>query len=551
MADSGNTKKSAFVSLSLRWLTGVFLLVLVLIFGLRAFFTNLEAELRAQGANERARLFVGEEIVVGIQGLEKDLYRMAASQNVAAFTRVKKSLDARLDKLAHDLRVLKEGGIAQRTIRLNLESLDETTRSVTYRPDALEQRYVLELIEIQPHLDTVHARVDALEELLLRRWDALEATDPKRYFGVEEEIALLLKQVPPFFERLDENANRLFYESDRRLRALEAELQEKRDNLKRLETNLIVVLIVLGGVAGTLYLRRLSEALDHARQARDEVEHQRAQIATMLDTLSDGVYATDLSGSITFMNEAAEAILGCKAQEVIGRNAHEAFHHTRPGGEHFPHETCPLIAVMRDGVSLQGEEHFVHAGGRFIPVSFRSTPLLQAGKVAGSLVSFQDISGQQEAQMRIRLQQAGLDAAANMIVITDTEGCIEYVNPAFCKTTGYAVSEVIGKKTSILSSGVHDAAFYRNLWETLQRGDAWEGELSNRRKNGQIYQEQMTITPIKEDGRITHFVAIKRDITEEARTRTQLKLLEAAIHESDQAIFITDADAGDLGPTIR
>ncbi|MCX8017654.1 MAG: hypothetical protein N2690_07140, partial [Rhodocyclaceae bacterium] len=234
-------ENSSFASVSLRWLTGVFILGLALVFGLRAFFADLENELRAQGANERARLFVGEEIVLGIQGLEKDLYRLATAQNAAAFARIKKSIDARLEKLAHDLQVLKVGGTSRRTIRLNLESLDEATREFTYRPETHEQRYVLELIEIQPQLDSIRARVDALAALLIQRWEALDAADTRRYFQSEERIAAMLKQLPPFFERLDENANRLFYEGDQRLRELEGTLQARRDSLKRLETNLIFV----------------------------------------------------------------------------------------------------------------------------------------------------------------------------------------------------------------------------------------------------------------------------------------------------------------------
>ncbi|MCX8085783.1 MAG: PAS domain S-box protein [Rhodocyclaceae bacterium] len=544
-------RHAAFVSHSLRWLTGVFILGLTLIFGLRVFFNHLESELRAQGANERARQFVGEEIVVGIQGLEKDLYRLATVSNAGALARVRASIEARMEKLASDLTVLEKGGTSQRKIRLNLESLDEATREVAYRPDQLDRAYVLELIEIRPHLDSIRERVARLEALLTERWQAIEAGDSRRLLANEEAMAALLKQIPPFFERLDENANRLFYEGDRRLQALEKELQARRESLKQLETILIVIVVVMGGLAGALYLKRLSDALAHARQARDEVERQRIEMATMLDTLSDGVYATDLEGRITFMNRAAEAILGHPADAVIGQNAHEAIHHTRPDGTPFPRQECPLVAVLRDGAKLAGEEHFVHASGRMIPISFRSNPIMEAGKVVGSLVSFQDISSQQAAQARIRLQQAALDAAANMIVITDREGLIEYANPAFSRVTGYSLDEVLGKKTNLLASGLHNAEFYRGMWQTLEAGHTWEGEITNRRKNGEIYQEQMTITPIAIDGKIGHFVAIKRDISEEAKTRTRLKLLEAAIHEADQAILITEADAGDLGPTIR
>jgi len=535
----------------LRWLTSIFVLSLLLVFGLRSFFGALEAELRAQGVNERARLFVGEEIVVGIQSIEKQLYQMATTQNPAAFRRLHKMLDGRLAKLEHDLRVLRDGGTATRTLRLNIEGIEETTRSATYYPDVRDGALIMELIEIEPHLETVRERVDALERLLTARWQAADRAEHHRFLEIDEQIQLLLKQLPSFFERLNENANRLFLESDRRLRELESTLQQRRDHLKRLETNLIVVVIVLGGIAGMLYLRRLSDALERVRQARDEVEQQRAQNVTMLNTLSDGVYATDLDGNITFINEAALHILGWSAAELIGRNAHECLHYLRPDGSAFPRDECPLLAVLRQAVALVGEEHFVRRDGSFVPISFRSNPLLLGNKVIGSLISFRDISSEQKAQKRIRLQQAALDAAANMIVITDRRGVIEYVNPSFCRVTGYSVEEILGKSTRQLRSGKQDASFYAQMWGTLNGGRVWEGEIDNRRKDGSIYREQMTITPIVENGDVTHFVAIKRDITEEAETRNRLILLEAAIQETDQALMITAADATEDGPTIR
>ena len=550
-AASSIPSASTQVDASLRWLIGIFLLCVLLVFGLRGFFTDLEDELRARGANQRARLFVGEEIVRGIQGVEKDIYRMAASQNTAGFERINKAFTQQLDKIRHDLDVLASGGTAQRQLRLNIGGQDELVREATYQPDANAVAHVMEVIEIGPQLGQIRDLANELSQLLARRWQTLDKEDYKSFFKIEDDIAALLKQVPPNFERLDENANRLFIEGDQRLRALEAELQTRRNSLKQIETGLIALVVVLGGIAGILFMRRLTTALGEARMARDDTEGQREQSATMLDTLSDGVYATDLDGNISFINTAAERILGWRSIDLVGQQAHHAIHHTRPCGEVFPRTECPLIAVLEEGASLDGEDHFVDRNGVFIPVSYRSKPLLRHGEMVGSLVSFQDLREQVESEARIRLQQAALDAAANMIVITDRNGLIQYVNPAFCKSTGYTADEVTGQQTSILNSGLHDAAFYRAIWDTVLEGKAWEGELSNRRKNGSIYPEQMTITPIIEAGSITHFVAIKRDISDEVRTRTRLKLVETAIQETEQGILITAADPSAQGPTIE
>jgi PAS domain S-box-containing protein len=534
----------------LLWLTSILIAGVLSVFLLRAVFGYLEEELQSRGANERARLFIGEEIVRSIRGIEKDVYRMAVTQNQAGFARVGKEVDAQLDKLMQDLNALKFGGTIRRHIPLNLAEQEEYTREAIYQPDSNGRELIMELVEIGPQLGYVRDRIDELEELLGQRWQTVEAGDRNGFFAVEEEIAVLLKRMPPYFERLDENANRLFLDGDRRLRELEAELQGRRVVLKWIETGLIAAIIVLGGIAASMYLRRLGDALQRAREAGDEVERQREQIVTMLDTLSDGVYATDLAGRITFINASAERILGWPAAELIGQPAHETTHHSRPNGEPYPRQDCPLMSVTREGVSLDGEEHFVTRDGRFVPVSFRSRPLSQKGAITGYLVSFQDIGSQLEDQARIRLQQAALDAAVNMIVITSLDGIIEYVNPSFCRTTGYTSEEVVGRKTSILRSGIHDQGFYQGMWRDLERGLPWEGEIINRRKDGSLYQEQMSITPIIEDGRVAHFVAVKRDVSEEARTRTRLQLVEAAVREADQGILITDVDISEQGPKI-
>ena len=272
----------------------------------------------------------------------------------------------------------------------------------------------------------------------------------------------------------------------------------------------------------------------------EKLRTQNAELTrTMLNTLSDGVYATDLQGKMTFMNSAAEAILGYAEQQLIGHPVHELIHHHRPDGSPFPVEECPLLTVYRDGRSVEGEGFFINCHGNFIPVSFRSRPLVQGDAVIGALVSFQDITRQLEAEARIRLQRAALDSAANMIVITSVTGMIEYVNPSFTRVTGYTAEEVVGQHSRILNAGKQDREFYQTLWQTVLSGRVWENELVNRRKSGELYTEQMTITPIMENGQVTHFVAIKRDITEEHQIRTHLKLVSQAVDSIAQGIYIT------------
>ncbi|TCJ14653.1 PAS domain S-box protein [Parasulfuritortus cantonensis] len=289
------------------------------------------------------------------------------------------------------------------------------------------------------------------------------------------------------------------------------------------------------------------------RELNDRLRHQNAELTrTMLNTLSDGVYATDTEGRLTFMNQSGEQILGWREHELLGKPIHAMVHGRRPDGRDYPVDDCPLGSVFRTGQPANaGEEWFIHRDGRFIPISYRAGPLRQDGAVIGSLVSFRDISTRLKNESLLRLRNAALDAAANMVLITDADGVIQYVNRAFTATTGYTYEEVLGRHTRILQSGQQDRTFYRRMWETIQSGRVWEGELLNKCKDGRIYPEQMTLTPLVEEGRVTHYVAIKRDITEEAKIRTRLQLVETAIQNADQGVVITDAELSGEGPRIE
>jgi len=126
----------------------------------------------------------------------------------------------------------------------------------------------------------------------------------------------------------------------------------------------------------------------------------------------------------------------------------------------------------------------------------------------------------------LRLQATALEAAANPILICRRDGTIIWVNNAFEHLSGYARDEALGQSTRLLKSGQQPPAFFKNMWETILAGQKWRGELVNRRKDGSLYQEEMTITPVKNAaGDITHFIAIKLDITERKTAEEQIRRL--------------------------
>ncbi|HEY6897973.1 MAG TPA: EAL domain-containing protein, partial [Rhodocyclaceae bacterium] len=142
----------------------------------------------------------------------------------------------------------------------------------------------------------------------------------------------------------------------------------------------------------------------------------------------------------------------------------------------------------------------------------------------------------------LRLQGAALEAAANAIMVTNTDGTVQWVNPAFSALTGYSPSEAIGSHPRVLlRSGLQSGEVYADLWQTILSGEVWCGQLINRRKDGSHYVEDQTITPVRGvDGEITHFVAIKQDVTERKRAEDQLRQAAAVFHSTREGIVVTD-----------
>lgn len=138
-------------------------------------------------------------------------------------------------------------------------------------------------------------------------------------------------------------------------------------------------------------------------------------------------------------------------------------------------------------------------------------------------------------QEKIHLQRVALESAANAILITDANGTIEWVNPAFTALTGWTAEEAVGGTPRILRSGNHSRTFYARMWKQLKAGGVWRGEMYNRRKDGTIYPEEQTITPVRDEkGAIAHFVAIKQDISDRKRQEEQIRFL--ALHDALTAL---------------
>jgi signal transduction histidine kinase/CheY-like chemotaxis protein len=309
---------------SLRAMLGVFIVGVTILIGLRVWFGGLQADIRAQRANEQARQFVGEEVVVGIQELEKDLFQMATTPNLTAFRRSHHLIDESLTKLRHDLTVLEKGGTSRRLSQLNIDGQHDMKQEATYRPDAHATDFAMETIEIAPLLDQLASKTSQLELLLVRRWAAQEAENKVAFFSVVGEIDLFMKHLPPYFERLNENANRLFFDSTQRLTRLEADLQAQSRHLLWVEVSLFLLVVVLGSLAVWVFLlnikranRQLALALSATESARDAAEHASHAKSEFVSRMSHEL-RTPLNAILGFAELLEAEQLSASQQNYVG-----------------------------------------------------------------------------------------------------------------------------------------------------------------------------------------------------------------------------------------
>jgi signal transduction histidine kinase/ActR/RegA family two-component response regulator len=266
-------------SLGSVWLVALFFLGFLSIIGLNQIFSNLVDDLAEKSSNEQARLFIGEEITRSIKEIEMDVYRMATTIGTAAQGKIQIEMLKQVEKLEHDLLVLRDGGTVQQVIHLNVEGMDEMVRQVQFQPDAEDKRYIMELIELRPHLTQIKEKSNQLRSLLERREGYHAQQDHEELFAMEKEIKDYLKRIPSFFFRLNENANRLFFESQHRLQELEGQLAAQRYRYKTTELflNILILLAVMG--IGILFIRHINQSNGKLLQAwlemsaaRDEAE---------------------------------------------------------------------------------------------------------------------------------------------------------------------------------------------------------------------------------------------------------------------------------------
>ncbi|ACB76351.1 PAS domain S-box protein [Opitutus terrae] len=232
----------------------------------------------------------------------------------------------------------------------------------------------------------------------------------------------------------------------------------------------------------------------------------------------------------TAVNPAFERQTGIRAADVVGRRMSEAI----PGMEPEWMEAYRLVAET--GEPRVFERYSQPLNRHFTVSAFRPS--------VGQLVCvFVDITARKLAEIELRKLSRAVEQSPVSVIITETSGEIEYVNPWFTETTGYSLEEVRGKNPRVLSSGETSGETYREMWQAITSGREWRGEFHNRRKDGTLFWEAATIGPIFDDeGKISRFLAVKEDITERKRASERIREQAALLDVAHDGILVTTMD---------
>ncbi|MDP2824880.1 MAG: EAL domain-containing protein [Sulfuritalea sp.] len=270
--------------------------------------------------------------------------------------------------------------------------------------------------------------------------------------------------------------------------------------------------VLLFGLAWSLATTR-DRAVRLARDMTKSLRESEARFRVLVEQAPDAitVYDVDL-GRFVEANAQAEKLFGCTREELL-KGGPESFY---PPGQFNGKSATENVAEMLEralaGDQVVFERTIRNAQGRVLRCELRLVRLPSADRrlVRGSFI---DITERKRAEADIRIAAATFESQEGMMIM-DAGKVILRVNRSFTEITGYGSEEAVGKTPGLLYSGRHDAAFYQAMWESVQRTGTWRGEIWNRRKNGEVYPEWLSITAVKGgDGAVTHYVATFADIT--------------------------------------
>ena len=265
----------------------------------------------------------------------------------------------------------------------------------------------------------------------------------------------------------------------------------------------------------TSIANHVATVIEHAR-TREALQTSERHFHAAFDTALDAIVVVDDNRAYVAANPAAARLFGLPVERLLEQRLGDF----APAGTDIEATWNAMI----EGRITAGEWRLVRPFGEPVDVEYAFTMNFVPGR---HLAVVRDVTERKREDAARLVRSAALEAVGSGIVITDAEGRIEWTNPEFTRISGYALDEIRGLTPRVLKSGRHDAAFYARLWAMIRSGQVWRGSLINRRKDGTVYFEEQSITPVRTsanpDSPITHFVAVKQDVSERRQAEEALR----------------------------
>jgi diguanylate cyclase (GGDEF)-like protein/PAS domain S-box-containing protein len=288
------------------------------------------------------------------------------------------------------------------------------------------------------------------------------------------------------------------------------------------------------GISFLMLLVILAVVLRAANDVQQRVKAQKAVVESeikfrqMSDSAQDAILMVDEFEKVTFWNDAATRIFGYFQEEILGKGIQTIL----PQAQFFEvsEDNAPILIIKNIGTGGIVEMLGKRKNGQDLPVELSVAHIYQEG-VDQAICILRDLSKRKEYEHALQLSAQVLEHSIEGIMITNSDHIIQMANPAFTKITGYSIEDVIGKTPMVLSSGRHDVSFYEKIWRDVEKKGGWQGEIWNRRKDGSLYLEWLSISSINDsNGQITHYVAIFSDFTQRKKVEQNLETM--AFHDA-------------------
>ncbi|MBI3244792.1 MAG: GAF domain-containing protein [Chloroflexi bacterium] len=279
----------------------------------------------------------------------------------------------------------------------------------------------------------------------------------------------------------------------------------------------------------SLFADQAAVAIVNARLF-ESLEHREEYFRALIENAAEGITIVDKEGVIRYQSPSFERILGYSPADYVGQ------HVLAPSLIHP--DDLPVALVFAQNLQVSGvietvEIRIQHKNGQWRNLEVIGHNLADNPRVAGVVLNYRDVTERKQAEEQLRKLSRAVEQSPASVIITDTAGNIEYVNPRFAHVTGYTFEEVQGLNPRILKSGRTPPEVYKQLWDTIAAGGEWRGEIHNKKKNGELYWELASISSILDaSGAITHFLAVQEDITERKQTEAALAIANADLERA-------------------